>query len=80
MPALAPIPPEQLKRVMEILDFIVVDEDQYNWLMDKEGRNDPPITIPKIGPLVALQIMDAVIQQASVNHFQYFEALKKTQN
>jgi hypothetical protein len=80
MPALAPIPPEQLKRLLETLGWSAIGEDQYNWLLDREGNTGPPITIPKIGPLVAIEAMMAALHQAQVNDGQYFEALKAVTN
>lgn len=45
-----PIPPTQLKRVLELHGYRSVGEDEFNWAMAR--GNDVPLIIPKDGEYV----------------------------
>jgi hypothetical protein len=57
-PAVAPIPPGALKTILELYGFKVSAEDDYNWILaDPHHPENEPIVIPKIGDLVAVEVM-----------------------
>lgn len=61
----APIPPKQLKLVLELADFALLAEDEFNWAMAKCGGGIP-IIIPKEGDYVAVEVMEDVLGQAGL--------------
>jgi hypothetical protein len=57
-PAVAPIPPGALKTILEMYGFVVIAEDGFNWVLeDPKQADSEPIVIPKIGELVAVEVM-----------------------
>ena len=76
----SPIPPEQLKQILEYSGYTVVDQDEHNWLMDRKGSDHPPIPIPKAGPLVALDVLMYALDKAKINPGQYVKALNAATN
>lgn len=56
MAVIAGIPPEALKRVLERNGYRAIDEDELNWLMVKEGV-DEPMVVPKKGRVLGVDIM-----------------------
>jgi hypothetical protein len=57
-PAVAPIPPGALKTILELYGFKVSAEDDFNWvLVDPKQTDSEPVVIPKIGDLVAVEVM-----------------------
>jgi hypothetical protein len=76
-PAVAPIPPGALKEILCLHGYRVSTEDEYNWsLTDKSQENSEPIIVPKIGELVALDVMMQTLIDAKLNLSTYF-ALKE---
>lgn len=55
----APIPPEQLKRIVELCGYLIAAEDEWNWAMTKHGC--VPILVPKDGDFVAIEVMMSVL-------------------
>jgi hypothetical protein len=76
-PAVAPIPPRALKDILCLHGYTLIAEDEYNWsLTDKTQEKSEPIIIPKIGDLVALDVMMQVLIDTKLNLNIYF-ALKE---
>ena len=74
MPAvLAPIPPLALKQILELYGFKLVSEDEYNWLLADPGQSTcEPIVLPKMGELVAIDVMMQVLIDAKMGYATYF--------
>lgn len=79
MPALKPISPVILKRIVELAGYKVIQEDDYNWHLAKT-KHDRPIILPKKGGLVAVEIMMNILNKLKMNNATYFEYLDKAQN
>lgn len=76
-PAVAPIPPNALKEILCLHGYRVIAEDEYNWsLADRAQEKSEPIIVPKIGDLVALDVMMQTLIDAKLNLSTYF-ALKE---
>lgn len=73
MPALAPIPPGLLKRVLELDGYRVITEDLLNWVLVKDAKELFPIILPKIGTVVALDVMMDALHKAQMSNGRYFE-------
>lgn len=56
MAVIAGIPPQSLKGVLERAGYKAIDEDELNWLMVKEGV-DEPFIVPKKGRVLGVDIM-----------------------
>jgi hypothetical protein len=81
MPIPRPVPPDQFKKVMEYHGYVVVEEDALNWLMDHPERpSDPPIPIPKLGPLISVEAMMNALDKAHITDGMLFKALSLTTN
>jgi hypothetical protein len=74
MPALAPVPPRVLKRILELDGYECVAEDATCWILLSKNH---PAVIPKIGDLVALEIMDSVLSPSQMSNRRYFELLEQ---
>lgn len=70
-PAVAPIPPPALKEILCLHGFKVIDEDEYNWVL-ADSENSVPITLPKMGELVAVDVMMQTLIDAKLNLSDYF--------
>jgi len=76
-PAVAPIPPEALKRILELYGFEVIAEDDFNWVLaDPKNPVSEPIILPKLGELVDIDIMMQTFIDAKMSLQIYF-ALKE---
>jgi hypothetical protein len=76
-PALAPIPPLALKEILVQYGFRILFEDEYNWILDEPDQPTiEPIVIPKIGEVVAVDVMMDTIINARMAYGTYF-ALKE---
>jgi len=71
VPALAPVAPETLKRILELKGYRVVSEDDLNWALARDLKGEPVI-IPKAGELVALDVMSAALDTAQMSNSEYF--------
>ena len=60
----APIPPKQLKRVLELHGYKIVGEDEWNWALAKDSG--VPILIPKEGEFVAVEVMMDTLHKAGI--------------
>ena len=57
-PAVAPIPPGALKAILELFGYKVIAEDDFNWVLaDSTQTESEPIIIPRLGELVAVEVM-----------------------
>ena len=65
MPAVACIPPWAMKEILEHFGFSVIVEDEYNWVLSETKNHSgvalagevEPIILPKLGDLLALDVM-----------------------
>ena len=76
MPALMPIPARKLKAMFETYGYAVIHEDDYNWSMDR-GRDDDILVIPKLGEVLAIEVMDSLLCKAKIDNKTYFDLLAK---
>lgn len=75
MTAIACVPPEILKLVLEKRGYKVTRETKYNWtLVPEEDTDDSsePIIIPKRGDLVSVEIMMGTLVAAHILPGDYF--------
>ena len=82
MPAVACIPPWAMKEILELFGWSVIAEDEYNWVLsdakDHIGMQDSaaevsePIILPKIGELVAVDVMMDTLVAAKLDLQKYF--------
>lgn len=83
MPAIACIPPWAMREVLQHFGFQIIAEDEYNWVLsetkDHLGVASPsekePIVLPKLGDLLALDVMMDTLIKAKLDLHTYF-ALK----
>ena len=61
----APIRPAQLKRIAELRGWHLLAEDEWNWSLSKD--TSVPITIPKDGEFVPVDIMMDVLHKIGVD-------------
>lgn len=75
MPAVAPLPPEAIRELLEAHGYEIIKEDDYNWAFAK-GQEDEPILVPKTIDLVPLEIAFHIAQKVGFND--YFDKLRDT--
>lgn len=73
MPAVAPLPPEAIRELLESNGYEIVAEDEFNWAFAK-GATDEPVMVPKMIDLVPLEIAFHVARR--VGFADYFEKLR----
>jgi hypothetical protein len=71
--ALAPISPPLLKRILELDGYKVVTEDLLNWVLVRDLKDTFPIVLPKIGKLVAVDVMMDALHKAQMSNGRYFQ-------
>ena len=76
MPALMPIPARKLKAMFEADGYAVVHEDDYNWSMGR-GHADDILIVPKLGEVLAIEVMDSLLAKAKINDRKYFDLLAR---
>lgn len=76
MPALACISPRVLKRILELRGFAAQHEDDYNWALMKPGLEEVVI-VPKLGDLVAVEVLHRALDAAQMDNAAYFELLER---
>lgn len=74
MQALAHIPPEVWKRILELDGWTVLYEDSYNWLLEKDGKE--PVALPKRIKLVPFEIHEHFMAVSEIHLARYFELLE----
>ena len=72
MPAVAPLPPEAIRELLESHGYTVIADDGHNWAFAK-GKTDEPIMVPKNVDLVPLEIAFRVAR--GVGFTDYFDTL-----
>ena len=83
MPAIACIPPWAMKEILTHFGFQVIAEDEYNWVLSEtkdhlgvaEAGEKEPIILPKLGDLLAVDVMMDTLIKAKLDLHTYF-ALK----
>jgi hypothetical protein len=76
MAALPPIPARKLKAMLEQYGYAVIHEDDYTWSMDR-GPGDEILEIPKLGEVMAMEVMDSLLHKAKINDRTYFDLLAR---
>ncbi|MCG8430898.1 MAG: hypothetical protein MJA29_06985 [Candidatus Omnitrophica bacterium] len=74
MPALRCVAPDILRDILIKYAFEVVGEDHYNWILVR-GEKGIPITLPKQGDLVALDVMENALNEAKMDNGTFFRFL-----
>lgn len=74
MPAITPIPPEVLFKVLVEAGWSAHGEDHFNWVLQRDGQ---PLVVPKHGGVVSLTVMENVLERAGFEPGRYFEFLEK---
>lgn len=72
MPAVAPLPPQAIRELLEAHGYEVIEEDDYNWAFAK-SNDDEPVMVPKAVDLVPLEIAFQIARKVGFND--YFEKL-----
>ena len=54
----------------------MIHEDDYHWSMDN-GSDDAILVVPKLGEVLAIEVMDSLLHKAKMNDRTYFELLAK---
>src|SRR5947207_1205849 len=80
MPAVTCIPPWAMKEILLRFGFETIAEDEYNWVLsetkDHLGVATPgekePIILPKLGDLLALDVMMDTLIKAKLDLHAYF--------
>lgn len=72
MPAVAPLPPDAIRELLESHGYEIIDEDDYNWAFAK-GEDDEPVMVPKTVDLVPLEIAFHIARKVGFND--YFDKL-----
>jgi hypothetical protein len=83
MPAIACIPPWAMREVLEHFGFQIIAEDEYNWVLSETKQHlgvatpeeKEPIILPKLGDLLALDVMMDTLIKAKLDLHTYI-ALK----
>ncbi len=83
MPAIACIPPWAMKEILERFGFQTIVEDEYNWVLSETkdhvgvatAGEKEPIILPKLGDLLALDVMMDTLIKSRMDYHTYF-ALK----
>jgi hypothetical protein len=69
----SPVPPLAFKQILELYGFKVISEDEFNWLLaDPHQPDSEPLILPKIGELVAIDIMMQAMIDAKMGYATYF--------
>ena len=76
MPALAPISARKLKAMLESNGYAVIHGDDYTWSMDN-GSDGENLVLPKLGEMIALEVMDSLLAKAKITDGKYFELLAR---
>lgn len=78
MPAIAPIPPEYLKGILILYGYKVSNEDQFNWVLVREGST--PIVVPKLGEAVGVDILMSALDKSKMDNAVFFSLLAIYEN
>lgn len=73
MPAVAPIPPGAMKTILELYGWKIAAEDGLNWVfVDPSNKEADPVVIPKIGDVLALDVMMQTLIDTKMDLATYF--------
>lgn len=72
MPAVAPLPPQAVRELLEASGYEVIAEDEYNWAFAK-GEDDEPVMVPKEVDLIPVEIAFHIARKVGFNG--YFDKL-----
>ena len=75
MPVIAPVPPNKLKEVLELDGWKIFDEDQYNWLLEKDLQS---LAIPKKPAMTSVEVLEHTLSKAELAPGDFFSLLKQT--
>ena len=75
MPAINPLPPKEIRALVETNGYKLIDEDAHNWAFTRDD-NDAPIIVPRAVDLVPLEIAFHVAQKVGFN--EYIQQLRKS--
>ena len=78
MPAITSISPECLKRILVLYGYKVSDEDEFNWILTREGS--APIPVPKLGELVGADVLVSVLSKAKMDNRVFLSLLAIYEN
>jgi hypothetical protein len=59
MPAIACIAPHTMKRILHLYGWVVIGEDEFNWVLAEKNpasEDSEPVVLPKLGDLLALDV------------------------
>ena len=73
MPAVAPLPPEAIRELLESHGYEIIAEDEYNWAF-ANGEDNEPVMVPKSVELVPVEIAFNIARKVGFND--YFEKLR----
>jgi hypothetical protein len=75
--AITPVAPWALKEILCAYGLRVVYEDDWNWILDEPNHPEiEPITVPKIGETVAVDVMMDTLMNAKIG-FGTYQSLKE---
>lgn len=75
MAALTPISGRKLKAMLEADAYAVMHEDDYTWTMYRPGAEI--LDVPKLGDVMAMEIMYSLLHKAQINDRKYFDLLAR---
>ena len=78
MPDITSIPPECLKRILVLYGYKVSDEDEFNWILTREGS--APIPVPKLGELVGADVLMSILSKAKMDNRVFLSLLAIYEN
>ena len=73
---MAPVPPDTLRKILKADGFKVLSEDELNWVLVKD-MDDIPVILPKLGALVAIDVMMSALDRARITPGRFFELLRE---
>ena len=74
MPALRPLPPENVRKLLENQGWRLIKEDKYNWFFVQRD-DDAPVIVPHTVGLIPLELVFALVKVHGLDG--YFEELEK---
>lgn len=76
-PALAPVPPDIFKRMLELDGFQVGYESGDYWILVKEDALRPQIVISKEGDVMSIGVMENILHQLQMDNKKFFDLKEK---
>jgi hypothetical protein len=69
MAILTPVAPNVLRRILELKGYGLVADGKLNWVMWRSDAK--PITLPKAGDLIAVEVMCNVLDEAAISDAEF---------